>query len=221
MIFSKGLQARLAPIEHEHFWHIGRKQIILAFTPRQGKMLDIGCGNGSVTSYLASYGIDIEGQEGLEVSDLQYTNYQYDTIGLFDVLEHIVNDVEAIISCRESLVEGGYLVLTIPAYRNLWGYQDNFAGHHRRYSKKGIISVLQALNFEIERISFFNMFLLPLAYLIKKIPSANLPVELRVFPVINGICLALMELECFMLRYSDLPFGSSLIVRARKRGVNA
>ena len=210
-LFSEAKQAMLAPIEHEHFWFIARKQVILSFTPREGRMLDIGCGNGTVTNYLKSYGIDIEGVEGSDVNYLPF-ECEYDTIGLFDVLEH-TNDIRALGEIYKALKPGGVLVATVPALSMLWGYQDRL-GHRKRYNKLELTAIIRAMGFEIERVSYFCMLILPLTFLVKKLSTF----ELKRVPVVNGLLLAIMELECQLLKYRNLPFGSSLIVRARKKG---
>ena len=106
----------LFEMEQKHFWHVGRREIILDVIERNVpklkniRMLEIGCGNGSVLAFLKQNGIDIEGGdiflEGLrfcrqrvdsvplyqlDVLALPFSQ-EFDMIGLFDVLEHIEND---------------------------------------------------------------------------------------------------------------------------------
>ena len=57
----------LFEMERKHFWHVGRREIILDVIERSVpklrniRMLEIGCGNGSVLAFLQQNGIDIEG----------------------------------------------------------------------------------------------------------------------------------------------------------------
>jgi len=63
----------LFQMERKHFWHVGRREIILDVIERNVpklqniRMLEIGCGNGSVLAFLKQNGIDIEGGASLLV----------------------------------------------------------------------------------------------------------------------------------------------------------
>lgn len=64
----------------------------------------------------------------------------FDLIGLFDVLEHLPDDVKALKEIRKALKPGGKLILTVPASMKLWSYVDEVAGHYIRYSSKTLKS---------------------------------------------------------------------------------
>ena len=57
-------------------------------------------------------------------------------IGMFDVLEHIPEELETLVALREALAPGGRLMLTVPAHQYLWSYFDEAAQHCRRYSSQ-------------------------------------------------------------------------------------
>lgn len=66
-----------------------------------------------------------------------------DVISLFDVLEHIENDRDALADIVDQyLVPGGYLIITVPAYNRLFTRHDTALGHHRRYHRAGLRSIL-------------------------------------------------------------------------------
>lgn len=66
-----------------------------------------------------------------------------DVISLLDVLEHIENDRDALADIVDQyLVPGGYLIITVPAYNRLFTRHDTALGHHRRYHRASLHSVL-------------------------------------------------------------------------------
>lgn len=59
----------------------------------------------------------------------------FDTIILINVLEHIEDDVQALMNMRNLLTENGKIVVCVPAVRKLYCYMDKNVGHYRRYGK--------------------------------------------------------------------------------------
>lgn len=240
----------LFQMEQKHFWHVGRKEIILDVLRRnvpslaRCRMLEVGCGNGSVLTYLKQNGVNIEGGdiflEGLrfcqqragsgglyqiDILSLPFRN-EFDIIGIFDVLEHIDNDGKALIEISQALKPGGKLLLTVPAYKFLWSYFDVHSHHKRRYSKGELVTKLERNGFIIKKTSFFMFFLFPLLAAIRLISNmfqggknaedVRPSLEFRTVPVVNEVFLGLLKLERLLIRYLSLPFGSSLLVLAEK-----
>ena len=240
----------LFEMEQKHFWHVGRKEILLDVLTRniphlaESRMLEIGCGNGSVLAYLKQNGVDIEGgdifPEGLEfckqragsvslyhidVLALPFVN-SFDIIGLFDVLEHIDNDDKALLEINQALKPGGNLILTVPAYKFLWSYFDVHSHHKRRYSKGELATKLEQNGFVTKKVSFFMFSLFPLLAAIRLIGNifhggkngqdVRPSLEVRTVPVVNEVFLGLLQLERLLIRYLSLPFGTSLLVLAEK-----
>jgi hypothetical protein len=83
-------------------------------------------------------------------------------VGLFDVLEHIDDDVLFLKSIKVLISKGGYLYLTVPSYDLLWSDEDILAGHFRRYSLKNISRKVESAGYHIEFSSYFFC-LLPVA----------------------------------------------------------
>jgi SAM-dependent methyltransferase len=181
----------LFEMEQRHFYHIGRREIILDVLRRnipnlaRLRMLEIGCGNGCVLAYLKQNSIDIEGGdilvEGLRFCQRRLDSavlYQidilalpfrsdFDIIGAFDVLEHIDNDGQALSEISQALKPGGRLILTVPAHKFLWSRYDESANHKRRYSREELVAKLEENGFTIKKVSFFMSSLLPLLALIR------------------------------------------------------
>ncbi|MDM9383277.1 class I SAM-dependent methyltransferase [Chlorogloeopsis sp. ULAP01] len=74
------------------------------------------------------------------LSELHETSL--DTIIYIDVLEHIENDYNELKNSLQSLKNGGKLVVLSPAHQWLYSPFDQKIGHHRRYTKKSLSSIV-------------------------------------------------------------------------------
>src|SRR5262249_61641287 len=59
---------------------------------------------------------------------------EFDVVGAFDVLEHLVEDNRALAQMFNAARPGGGLLVTVPQQRYLWSASDEHAMHQRRYS---------------------------------------------------------------------------------------
>ena len=91
-------------------------------------------------------------------------------IGIFDVLEHIEDDVEFLKKIQKSLVTGGKLYITVPAYNWLWSDEDNKAGHFRRYTINLLKSKIKQIGLKIEYFTYiFSILPVPI-FLFRVLP---------------------------------------------------
>jgi SAM-dependent methyltransferase len=183
----------LFQMEQRHFWHIGRRELILDIMRRnipnlaKARMLEIGCGNGSVLAFLKRNGIELVGgdifMEGLafcrqrvnsiplyqlDVMALPFRN-EFDVVGLFDVLEHIDDDARAIQEISQALKQKGMLLITVPAHQFLWSYFDESSNHRRRYQKDELLAKMEQAGFTVKKISYYMFFLFPVLAAIRLI----------------------------------------------------
>ena len=242
----------LFQMEQKHFWHVGRKEIILDVLTRNipslatSRMLEIGCGNGSILGYLKQNGVKIEGGdiflEGLsfcrkragrvalyqiDIVALPF-NGEFDIIGLFDVLEHVENDEKALAEMNRALKGGGNLILTVPAHKFLWSRHDEASHHRRRYSRMELIVKLERYGFTVNKVTYYMFFLFPVLAVMRLLSKIfrnkkhekhgiQTSLELKTIPVINNVFLAFLRLEKYLIRYLNLPSGASLLVIAVKK----
>lgn len=174
-------------IEDQSFWFKHRNNCILSvvrsYPPEDnGPIFDIGGGNGYVSAALAASGFDTALLEpgrtgasnakrrGLDTvicattGTAQLKPHSLSAIGLFDVVEHIEDDLSFLKSLRGLMKEQGRLYITVPAYSFLWSEEDISAGHYRRYTRKGICDVIERAGFEVEFSSYIFRFLpIPIA----------------------------------------------------------
>jgi len=244
--------ARLAAVEDEHFWFRARNELILrtvahlaASLPCHARIAEIGCGTGNVLRWLRQacpgclvVGVDMC-HEGLryakertdcflvqaEIRSLPFS-HAFHLIGVFDVLEHVADDREALRRLRGVLVDRGWLIVTVPARVSLWSYFDDASGHCRRYSRKQLAERLHEAGFQLQFESEFMAPLLPAVWLWRKIIGAILHRgsppkkaafgELRIVPGINGLLTWLLRAEARRIaRGHRSPFGVSLLAVAR------
>lgn len=177
-------------------------------------VLEIGCGNGNFTVFLAQQcqrviGIDIN-QEYVDLANkrlekqstvtilredatkLQSKN-TFDSIVLLDVLEHIENDIAILQKLNTLLKPGGKLIIKVPALNYLYGKMDRVIGHYRRYNKNTLINTFNQANLAQPLIWYFNFAGIPGWWLNSKVlkrttpPSQQVSLFNKVVPVLSTI----------------------------------
>ena len=87
---------------------------------------------------------------------------EFDVIGAFDVLEHIVEDDAVLTQMFRATRAGGGVLITVPQHPFLWSASDEHALHQRRYSRAELRKKVERSGFQVERITSFVSLLLPL-----------------------------------------------------------
>lgn len=139
----------------------------------------------------------------------------FDLICLFDVLEHISEDVATLDALRRRLRSDGVIVLTVPAYPRLWGPHDRFLHHKRRYTRAALRNAAAAARLRVRTLTSFNMILLP-ALVCVRLLEACLPVDSSVGRTrppqwVNRALHSVLSTELLLLRHVRLPAGLSLL----------
>lgn len=122
---------------------------------------------GLNTDKLSHMVIDITNPD---IKELQ--KEEFDTILCVNVLEHIENDREAIENMRSIVMEGGRIILFVPAMSFLYSFMDENTGHFRRYDKDQLKSMGLSLGMQCVYQRYFNFFGIPVFYL-KKIMGSK------------------------------------------------
>lgn len=188
-------------IEDSSFWFKHRNNIIselvLKFSSNK-VFFDIGGGNGFVSRELQSRGIEtilIEpGGMGVQnaqkrglkniiqarFQDINFNPNSLSSIGLFDVIEHVEDDLQLLTDLKNLLQPNGFIYITVPAYNFLWSKEDTFAGHFRRYDAKSLLSLHKKAGLELRYYSYFFSFLIPPIFMFRALPSFfNLQTSLK------------------------------------------
>jgi len=156
----------------------------------------------------------------------------FDLVALLDTLEHCQDDMAVLRECRRACAPGGYLVVTTPAFMALWSHNDELNRHYRRYTAPELRRKLVTSGLEVVRLTYNNLLLsLPAAALmvlrraVGRQPKLGSPhfddesyqVEMEPAPaLLNALLSAITWTEAQVLRWINLPAGTSLICIARK-----
>lgn len=81
---------------------------------------------------------------------------KFDTVLCLNVLEHVSDDVQALVHLRSLLAPQGALILVVPALHILFGTIDRAIGHHRRYEETELREKLRLAGFETELVRWLN-----------------------------------------------------------------
>lgn len=171
-------------VEDRHWWYRGRRRVVgrvLAGLdlPPDTRILDAGCGGGGNFAALARFG-RVTGLEpdadaraaarerGLGevveggLAELPFEDGSFDLATALDVIEHVDDDLGALGELRRVVVDGGFLVVTVPAYQSLWSPHDVANEHRRRYARKQLLAVAEAAGWQFVQASYFNSLPLPI-----------------------------------------------------------
>lgn len=241
----------ISAIEDRHFWFRSRNSIISNLVRQITRelepgylVLEIGCGTGNVLKGLKEVcsdgvviGMDLF-SEGLkharrctscplvrgDVQSLPFAK-KFNLIGLFDVLEHLPDDMNVLADLHSLLTEDGLLILTVPAHPSLWSNFDESSHHCRRYELDELKNKLILNGYKVEYLTYYMASILPFVWLERRLKglidmrSANDQAsdELRIMPVVNELFAWLLAQEArLIIGRKRIPFGTSLIVIARK-----
>jgi SAM-dependent methyltransferase len=240
--------AKMRALEETHWWFQGRRELLRSLARkldlRDALILDAGCGTGFARKELGSMGtvIGLDAAEEAFAADpgeprciegerrtgclalIEKTPFHSDSFDLIvslDVLEHLEDDLAALIELHRICKPGGYLLLTVPAYAWMWSTHDEALGHRRRYSAGRLSGVVRAAGFEVCKLSYLVSSVLPAAagYRLLKRKAGKDTETSDLFPVprpINWVLGALMKLESRLVWRISLPFGLTVALLARK-----
>jgi len=79
-----------------------------------------------------------------------------DSVIYVNVLEHVEDDVAELRVVREVLARGGRLFLFVPAFNWLYGSFDRQVGHHRRYTRRGLVAKCESAGLKVVRAVYFD-----------------------------------------------------------------
>lgn len=240
----------LARLEANSFWFQSRNRIILStlrrFTASNSlNYAEIGCGTGFVLAAVADsfpawqvHGFDIHDEAVafsrqrapralVRQADIHslLPDLAYDVVGVFDVLEHLDNDLAALQDLHRILRPAGLLILTVPQHPGLWSPYDDAARHRRRYRREEMRQRLKAAGFSVCFLSSFVSTLWPalwwrrraLRRLDPAAAAAATQSDLTPNPWLDRLSRAAMWPDEAAARLGcPLPWGGSLLAVARK-----
>ncbi len=233
----------MAHVEDQLWLYVGMRRIADVWL--QGlpitTILDAGCGTGGNAKWLTTYGhiigFDYESvacgytqQRDISVAcasinAIPFRDQSFDLVTTFDVIYHraVADDLAALKECYRVMAPGGHLLLRVAAFDWLGGHHHQRVHGARRYTPRGLTSLLQQAGFHVQKLSCVNTVLLPLV--LAQVTMERLrhtaaldhsDVELP-SPFVNRIGLTALNLEAALLRIGiSLPVGVSLLCLAQR-----
>tara|TARA_B100000941_G_scaffold198942_1_gene144354 strand:- start:13 stop:696 length:684 start_codon:yes stop_codon:yes gene_type:complete len=132
-------------------------------------ILDFGAGYGLITEKFKKKGYKISAVEINKTALEKLNDKNIDSYNLIEkvpksinciislnVLEHIEDDDKYIKKFYNHLPQDGKLILYLPTSNLIWTELDDMVNHKRRYSKSGVVELLNSNSFEIEKIFFVD-----------------------------------------------------------------
>ena len=222
-----------------HWWLRETKALAVEILHRSispgGNVLDAGCGPGELMKLLVNQyrtiGIDVSDQavtfarcDGLffvvrgDLEHLPFAQECFDAVVSLDVLYHadIRDDCRALREIRRVLRPGGWLILNLPAYEWMRSAHDDFIQTARRYTARRVRHLLEEASLSIERVTYRNTLLLPLAVVQRRVLRMKNADSIRMPLWLDRMLGATLAIERYWLRWTSLPFGLSVLAVGRK-----
>ena len=234
----------MASLQDRHWWFLGRRAVLARVIeqlalPDDAAILEVGAGTGGNLRMLQRYGsveaVEMDAtaraiassrapgvliREGRLPDRIPCRPGAFDLVCLLDVLEHVDSDAESLATLRGFLRPSGYLLLTVPAYRWLWSAHDVRLHHRRRYTAGTLAAVALSAGLRIERLSYFNTLLFPLAVLgrlldrVRK-PGSSTTGGAMPSSIVNAALFRVFAAEASLVTRVRLPVGLSLVAVLR------
>jgi ubiquinone/menaquinone biosynthesis C-methylase UbiE len=231
-------------LEDFYWWFVGRRRLVSEIlrnesaSGRSLKILDVGCGTGAnmlaFSPYGEVHGVDPSSQavtfcerrsvsrvKQASVENLPYPDSFFDVVTILDVLEHTDDDLAALKEVKRVAKPDALIISTVPAYGFLWSEHDEALQHRRRYSAHEVRNKMTVCGFDVERSSYFVTLLFWPIFLVRIFQglakdSTSPKTGIHVLPPwLNSLLLRLLDIERWMLRGFNLPFGVTIVATAR------
>jgi SAM-dependent methyltransferase len=234
-------------VEDNSFWFRHRNncivEVLKKFPPKK-VFFDIGGGNGFVAKAVEDSGIETvllePGEKGClnakkrkinniicsTIEDAGFADGSIPAIGVFDVVEHFEDDVKLLTTIHRYLEKDGLLYITVPAYKMLWSLDDDYAGHHNRYTISSLSQKLNKVGFDVQYATYiFSILPLPV-FLFRTIPGkfkkdkSQLDINKKSdqHKNENPVVKKVWDWELSRIKKNKtIPVGGSCLVVARKR----
>ena len=221
----------------DYFWFSGHfalaRMLLGRFSGRSAKcLLNIGCGPNEFSppdSYATVIGADFSfeacriarsgnPQTFYVCCDAQHLPFREEcaaAVVALEILEHCEDDARAVEEFRRVVDKEGIVLVSVPAYRLLWGSHDVWNRHFRRYRAGAVRALAVANRLSVRYLTYYKTaFVLPL-FIVRKIKTVISPggSSHDFFPVplfVNRLLGKYLYCEAMAARIIPLPAGVSL-----------
>ena len=185
--------------DRSHWWFRSKAAFVATALRRtagqreSGMLVDVGAGSGGVTSMLGwdpARVVVVEGNKQLvgqahraygltgvraTVECLPLAPGDVDVVCFLDVLEHLAEPRVALQEAWRVLAPGGRLVVNVPAHPWLWSSADEFLGHVRRYTRRGLRTEIEAAGFRTRLVTHVFSWLVPPVWATRRLRARHGP----------------------------------------------
>lgn len=215
------------------------QQLAAAQLPPGAMVLDAGCGTGGMMKVIRRarsdlYLLGLEynptaaaravaksgfGVASGSVNGMPFPDGTFDAIISLDVLCHGgVEPAGAVAEMSRCLKVGGTLILNLPAYQWMMSSHDHAVSNVRRFTRSSANRMLADKGLDMEAVGYWNSLLFPLMLAHRVLGGSRSHSDVHDFPWwqerLFGRVLA-FEAALRACGFT-LPFGGSLMIRARK-----
>lgn len=231
-----------------YWWFVGKRRFIDQLLRRffgeikSLKILDVGCGVGDDLEIISRYGevvvLDPSDETlkyvpesyrkiSCEIQNFDWSEEKFDAAVIFDVLEHVKDDAQALSRIGHALKPGGLVVALVPAGQWLWSPHDEYLGHFRRYNRWTLTKLANNREFTLVALGLWNSWLSLPAIVFRLLKRTLFRYYPRhgngsdLFPLpkfVNSLLIHILSFESWLFRLGfSLPFGLSLYAVWRKK----
>jgi len=241
------LYERIYRLQNSHWWYKSRERfldVLMRGLPRNGVVLDAGCGPGSMLHYFGRYG-EVAGLDRYlpalqmcrshfsgpllqgECGALPFAAGSFALVTACEVLYHRnVADVAAVVrEFARVLQPGGSLLLVDSAYAGCYSDHDVTAHGARRFTRGELAAVMQSAGLDVVHSTYAYALLLPLVWLLRRCKSLFGICEepggelAETWKTLNSLVVSWFSVEAIIAGRWGLPFGLSVQVLGRKPSV--
>jgi SAM-dependent methyltransferase len=221
-----------------YWWYRARtdllKEVLQDFVEPGARTLDVGSADGPSVAWLRDsdrhVSLDLDprglGANGIcgSALALPFEDAAFDIVAAFDVIEHCHPEKVALDEIARVLAPGGRLLMSVPAYQWAWSDFDEQNGHHRRYTRTRAVQAVERSGFAVDRATYAFTSVFPF-FVAERVarrarPSSSDTADIvslpTVPPMIDSMLMGLSRVDGALLRRTNLPFGSSVVLAASK-----
>lgn len=182
----------IAAVEADHWYYAGKRQMVREWISRvrppsaEDQLLDCGAGTGRFAAEMAAacrvLVLD-DHEESLRLLRQRFRPEQVlslagdqvplpdgslEYVTALDVLEHVPDDAAVVRGFHRLLKPGGLAVVTVPAGMELWSDWDESLHHFRRYSRRELVALFPAAEWELVHVTYTNVLVYPAVWAVRK-----------------------------------------------------